>query len=48
MATKFGTGCLKTDTTNEYDNDLLLRQETKKKIPYPGNWYNNDKKKTLI
>ena len=24
-----------------YDNDLLLRQETQKKVACPGSWYNN-------
>ena len=28
-----------------YDNDLLLRQETKKKIAYPGSWYDKNLKK---
>ena len=34
------TGCLKIDATHQYDNDLLLRLETQKKIACPGNWYN--------
>ena len=33
--------CLKIDATHLYDNDLLLRQETKK-IACPGSWYNNN------
>ena len=38
--------CFKIDTTHYNDNDLLLRQETKK-IACPGSWYNNNKKKLI-
>ena len=34
--------CLKIDATHEYDNDLLLRQETQIKIACPGSWFNNN------
>ena len=34
--------CLKIDATHWYANDLLLRQETQKKIACSGSWYNND------
>ena len=34
--------CLKIDATHLYDKDLLLRQETKKKIACPGSWYNKN------
>ena len=32
--------CLKIDAIHQYDNDLLLRQETKKKFVSLGSWYN--------
>ena len=34
--------CLKIDATHLYNNDLFLRQETKKKIACPGSWSNNN------
>ena len=37
--------CLKINATHEYDNDLLLRQETQKKLTCSGRWYNTKKKK---
>ena len=33
------------DAIYQYDNDLLLRQGTKKKIACPESWYNNNLKK---
>ena len=33
---------LNIDTTHSYDNGLLQRQETQKKIACPGSWYNNN------
>ena len=34
--------CFKIDATNQYDYDLLQRQETRKKIACPGSWYNKN------
>ena len=45
---KIHQNCVKIYATHQYDNDLLLRQETQKYIACPGSWYNNDLKKTLI
>ena len=36
---------LKKYATHKYDNDVLLRQETQKKIAFPGSWYNSNLKK---
>ena len=35
--------CLKIDVIIWYENDLLERQETQKRIACPGSWYNNNK-----
>ena len=36
LETKIIENCLKIDTIHKYDNDLLLRQKTQKKIACPG------------
>ena len=38
---------LKTDATHYYDNNLLLWQETHKKIACHGRWYNNNNNKNI-
>ena len=39
---------VKKDWAHSYDNALLLKRETQKKISYPGSWYHNNKKKLIF